>query len=66
MTENTFSGPKLYPPVHFSGLQVEQKLIHMFLLPDVSFKGELQRENKLISYEGAFKMRENDMYIHPV
>ena len=26
-------------------------------------KGELQRENKLISYEGAFKMLENDMYI---
>ena len=28
-----------------------------------SFKGELQRENKLISYEKAFKMLENDMYI---
>ena len=28
-----------------------------------SFKGELQRENKLISYERAFKMLENDMYI---
>ena len=28
-----------------------------------SFKGELQRENKLISYEAAFKMLENDMYI---
>ena len=27
------------------------------------FKGELQRENKLISYERAFKMLENDMYI---
>ena len=26
------------------------------------FKGELQRENKLISYERAFKMLENDMY----
>ena len=26
-------------------------------------KGELQRENKLISYERAFKMLENDMYI---
>ena len=28
-----------------------------------SIKGELQRENKLISYERAFKMFENDMYI---
>ena len=27
------------------------------------FKGELQRENKLISYERAFKMLENDMYM---
>ena len=26
-------------------------------------KGELQRENKLISYERAFKMLDNDMYI---
>ena len=26
-------------------------------------KGELQRENKFISYERAFKMLENDMYI---
>ena len=29
----------------------------------LAFKGELQRENKLISYERAFKMLENDMYI---
>ena len=28
-----------------------------------TFKVELQRENKLISYEGAFKMLENDMYV---
>ena len=28
-----------------------------------NFKGELQRENKLISYEIAFKMLENVMYI---
>ena len=28
-----------------------------------NLKGELQRENKLISYERAFKMPENDMYI---
>ena len=28
-----------------------------------NIKGELQRENKLISYERAFKMLENDMYI---
>ena len=28
-----------------------------------SIKGDLQRENKLISYERAFKMLENDMYI---
>ena len=27
------------------------------------FKGELQRENKLVSYERAFKMLENDTYI---
>ena len=27
------------------------------------FKGELERKNKLISYEKAFKMLENDMYI---
>ena len=26
-------------------------------------KGELQRENKLISYERTFKMLENDMHI---
>ena len=26
-------------------------------------KGELQRENELISYERAFKMPENDMYM---
>ena len=29
----------------------------------LNLKGELQRENKLISYERAFKMLENDMYI---
>ena len=28
-----------------------------------NFKGELQRENMSISYERAFKMLENDMYI---
>ena len=28
-----------------------------------SLKGELQRENKFVSYERAFKMLENDMYI---
>ena len=27
------------------------------------FKGELQCENKLITYERVFKMLENDMYI---
>ena len=30
---------------------------------DRCVKGELQRENKLISYERAFKMLENDMCI---
>ena len=30
---------------------------------DFMIKGELQRENKLISYKRAFKMLENDMYI---
>ena len=29
----------------------------------INLKGELQRENKLISYERAFKMLENDMYV---
>ena len=29
----------------------------------IFLKGELQRENKLISYERAFKMLENDTYI---
>ena len=29
----------------------------------VGFKGEQQRKNKLISYEKAFNMMENDMYI---
>ena len=28
-----------------------------------NYKGELQRENKLISYERAVKMMKNDMYI---
>ena len=28
-----------------------------------SLKGELQRENKLITYDRTFKMQENDMYI---
>ena len=31
--------------------------------PKLVLQGELQRENKLISYERAFKMLENDMYI---
>ena len=34
----------------------------MQILPN-ELKGELQRENKLISYERAFKMLKNDMYI---
>ena len=34
------------------------KIHEIFLI-----KGELQRENKLIAYERAFKMLENDMYI---
>ena len=29
MPENIFFGPKLYPPLHFPGFQVKQK-IHMF------------------------------------
>ena len=32
-------------------------------LLDKNLKGELQRENKLISYERAFKMLKNDMYM---
>ena len=34
---------------------------HVFIV--VVIKGELQRENKLILYERAFKMLENDIYI---
>ena len=33
------------------------------LLINYLFEGELQRENKLTSYERAFKMLENDMYV---
>ena len=29
----------------------------------IRFRGELQYENKFISYERAFKVLENDMYI---
>ena len=39
-------------------------LVFIFnILFSITLKGELQRENKLISYEGVFKMLENDMYI---
>ena len=34
-----------------------------WITPIFLFKGELQRENKLISYERAFKMLGNDMCI---
>ena len=37
--------------------------ISQSVLELLSFKGELQRENKLISYKRAFKMLENDMHI---
>ena len=30
---------------------------------DKNIKGELQRENKSVSYERAFKVLENDMFI---
>ena len=53
--------------------QVKVKLASFGTLPSgthnlvnlypVLFKGELQRQNKLISYERVFKMLENDMYI---
>ena len=39
------------------------RCIHHELKTLKTIKGELQRENKLISYERAFKMLENDMYI---
>ena len=39
------------------------KLLKTNYRPISVLKGELQRENKLISYERAFKMLENDMYI---
>ena len=42
----------LYDVVRISGTSITYIL-----------KGELQREIKLISYERAFKMLENDMYI---
>ena len=37
--------------------------IDILALNETFLKGELQRENKLISYERAFKVLENDMYI---
>ena len=37
--------------------------INPLISTSVFVKGELQRENKLISYERAFKMLEKDMYI---
>ena len=44
---------------------VIRKRAAFVLIPNsfVSLKGELQRENKLISYERAFQMLENDTYI---
>ena len=39
------------------------KLLKTNYRPISVLKGELQRENKLISYERTFKMLENDMYI---
>ena len=35
----------------------------MLFVKLLKIKGELQHENKLISYERAFKMLENDVYI---
>ena len=47
------------------GLKLYKKYFEFLSIPSRFFivKGELQRENKLISYERAFKMLENDMYI---
>ena len=42
----------------FLGLVFTETLAYISIL-----KGELQRENKLISYKRAFKMLENDMYV---
>ena len=42
-------------------LSAHEEFIGLYLVENI--KGELQRENKLISYERAFKMLENDMYI---
>ena len=42
---------------------VNQNNLDSLNLVSRQLKGELQRENKLISYERAFKMLENDMYI---
>ena len=50
---------------HFFQLTMSQALlaIQNSLQNSNIFKGKLQRENKLISYERAFKMLENNMYI---
>ena len=40
----------------------KQRLFHLYHRPSC-IKGALQREGKLISYESAFKMLENGMYI---
>ena len=37
--------------------------ICLYIFISIQFKGDLQCENKLISYERAFKMLENDIYI---
>ena len=44
-------------------LKIKTNLIKLVLNTFISIKGELQRENKLVSYESAFKMLENDMCI---
>ena len=49
--------------IHLYVVSVVLTWIVKWSFSSITVKGELQRENKLISYERAFKMLENDMYI---
>ena len=43
--------------------QNRDAVVFTYLTLKSFFKGELQRKSKLISFERAFKMLKNDMYI---
>ena len=53
---------EVLPSIRKTGIYSYDDMNHKYN-DSLTFKGELQRENKLISYERAFKMLENDMYI---